>query len=346
MRRVSKIVLIVMLGLSLFAANSVFAIEDGEFFSKLPNPRPASGYNIRTFANATVGLQYYNKQEAMFKNCTGIRISQDTILTAAHCVYGQSGEIDVTTYDSAGGEVSSVLSRNDFITTIPSIYMSFEEDADSPECLSSDVALIKISHIPKALDNDNFINIRTPSQIIKTVEKLNSYMFDPDTRLYAFGWGSNEHFEFATKLTQSSYDSNTYNYYKQTNIVDSWSYMHSTMDEYTMPKFDIDNTLNQQHNKYQFLIYPPYWELAEEDSPDIFTNPNILFISTIEDNNGDYIGVEDGDSGGPLLACDGNSNNCALIGILESRNLLSDGLHIFNIYVSMANKIVENFLYE
>lgn len=347
MQVLSKRVLIVMVILNVFLINSAFALVDGKPFSDLPHPS-GQGHNIQEFANATVGLQIYDKQNDVAVNCTGIRVAKNKIITAAHCFKDKYDSIDIMMYDPVNGVSSTTLSKSDVYINIPSINISFsfyDYDIDVPELVSSDVALITVGALPSAFNNENFINIRNPGQIITSVATLNNHMFNPDTRLYAFGWGSHQIFEYATKLTNTDYMSNTLDYYLEDSVTSSWSYLISSLGKYTIKNFDLNYTFNQLHDSYWFKPDLPNWEYIQFSNTKFFTNTNVLVISAFFDKNNNFIVGENGDSGGPLIACNyGDNNKCALIGIYGLTTYLFDGSVTSSDYATTANPITIELL--
>lgn len=315
----SKTVVRVILLLSLFVANSSYALVDGKPFSELPNqfgPR----HNIQEFANATVGVV---TDDGI---CTGIRVSKSTIMTAAHCLNGaDQGDVTIITYDLQNGLLEIKLHHSDFQIMISDVFKMYAASDSSVEVFSSDVGIINIGHLPSALDNDSYINIRTPGQIVTTIEDLNDYMFNPNTNLYGFSWGGHKNFEYATQTTRADIKSNTTYVYSTDHdkkYTNSWSYLLSEFNRYKLPNYRTALTLNYENKIYGYSPYEPYWEEFAGDDGAIpaekFTNTSVIFLTSVI-NDTDSIISQPGDSGGGIVAChDQVGNDCSLIGIIGS----------------------------
>lgn len=118
-------------------------------------------------------------------------------MTAAHCLVDIESKgipITVIVYDpNTSGERRIDLATGDFRIQVSTIYKMYQgvlsEGIPAAEEFVSDVAMIEIANSSGILDNEHFINIHTPGQIVDAVWDLNDYMFNPKTQLYALGWG-------------------------------------------------------------------------------------------------------------------------------------------------------------
>lgn len=337
-----KLLFIMILGV--FRINNAFALENGQSFTDLP----VSNYrnSISKFAAATVGLEMYDSRSGELLSCTGIRTSPTAIMTVAHCITTMPDSIQIIEHNVDGTYKKTTLYPNDFTLMIPPLYKEYVDNTEYLfEAVSSDVGVIRIKTSSSALLNPSFVNTRTPEQIVTTVDELNNYMFNPNTRLYAFGWGSHYRFEYATVLNKSSYDSNNWFFdIFETVTLNSWSYLLLEPDTYA--NFDSYKllTLNPLNNSYVYNGDSlSHWLSYPGDTAGIFTNPNILFITSKFDQveDGEGILLLNGDSGGPLIACkNGSSEECSLVGFARSKN---SGEYP-NVFVTTANKITIDYL--
>lgn len=352
MRLLRKILYIIMLGFSVFVSNNVFALVAGKPFAELPvtkDSNPRIDNSIRKFAAATVAIS----AEGINGACTGIRVSKNTIMTAAHCLYHDnkyyidSGHaLSITVYNpDTGNEQVITLGASEVKVSIPDLFKLCI--VGEPEDFSSDIGIIEIANPTGILDNNNFINIRTPQQIVQSIPELNNYMFNPKTLLYAFGYGSHQHFEFATRATNTNTKSNTVFYYSPpyNASTDSWSYLLYDLNKHEAHPTSTYNFLNHMY-EYNSSI-PSYWEqFGGNGFAPYFTNTNVLLLSTMLQDKG-VIYLQGGDSGGPLIACDASDNNkCSLIGI--ATNSLQDpsnsGYDVATTWMTTANPLTNNYL--
>lgn len=333
----------------LFAANSIFALKNGRLFDNLPYLDYDN--SIDKFAQATVGLQMYDLQNNTFRNCTGIRISPNAIMTAAHCLVGMPDHIKITGYNSLNETWQTYLYPKDFTFVVPQLFKDYkDQDKYALEFMSVDIGVIRVDKSIDAFSEPYFIDVRKPRQVVTTINDLNNYMFNPTTKLYVFSWGSRMQFEYITRLNPVEINSNSAILDKQSDhfTTDSWSYLLAKFDEYEQLDYFRQFTFNALNNSY---LYNDnnwlYWELYPGEATGIFTNTNILFLTTKVDKFGEAIVVEGGDSGGPLVACEevgGGVINCSLIGITAGQGTDNLGFDLPARFVTTANTITQNFL--
>lgn len=343
---------------STLATTKAFAYENSKPFADLPADN--GHYNhIQKFAAATVGIVRYDGS-----SCTGIRISKYTIMTAAHCLADSDPKYGFVLWQyntTTHGYSELDIEAGDFMFDIPSIYEQYRHYPNPndrtcmigiilcPELISSDIAIINISNVVRELDDDNFINIHTPRQITTEINNLNNYLFNPQTQLYAFGWGSHQTFKYATRLSKADTSSNStlaYSDIPSDMSCTSWSYLLTNLalnlNPYRLANYGTLLTNNLPNDFYSYTnSSASYWQQENGNDLDIFVNTSVLLVGYLPDNDGNYINSEPGDSGGPIIACrNQDSRDCSLVAILSTGSTAKR----LSYYVTMIGPIADGYL--
>lgn len=261
----------------------VEAISGGKDFKEL------NGKAIRVLSDATVGIALKDG------TCTGVAISKNTLLTANHCTMDEKHK-----YINNNDTINLfVTNKHTLVAAKVGNIIHGYEAAPAPD--GSDLAIIHFQQdiFQHYIKDSDILDYRSYKSINKEdpIQEAVKYIWNKNTKIFYTGWGSNRKFQIEelTPYENSAYfpvDLRGF-IYEGEKIVETYNNVPNSPGKY----YGYEEISPVSH-EYTYNI---------EDDPKKASLTNII---TIEDT-----GVEDGDSGGPVFACEDIKLSCKLIGI-------------------------------
>lgn len=307
---------------------------DGRDIKEIINDNSDLSY----FAKSAVGLEFKNKVSGDPYWCSGVIISSNAILTARHCV--------TNVWKLPGANVHMIDNKGDDYVKeglkFSHIYAPAYNQSDYRQA-GADIAVItfvkedvfagKSAAIDQLLDLDGGLKkggAKLQLEFITKYLTVNSLQKNSKVSFYKISWGAKKKFEYLSNRYGCKSPSSSFIFKKTTN----------KYDMYLPEGFNSGSTLDLTYGK----VEDAPCKISSKTVNDSWTNYNLFDYGMF---NNDQI-TEEGDSGGPLIACKSTIQDeklsCDLIGIHSGRNTTTNQSAATNILNPIAAPLIMNVI--